>query len=184
MTDKSLPSPEILNKLLRYDAETGRLFWKWRDASFFDGDKIKAKSWNNRFSGKEALTALEVYGYRHGHVCGMKLKAHRVVWAMVHGAWPDGCIDHINGDPSDNRISNLRSVTHAENSRNRALSKNNTSGIVGVYWRGDRNVWKACIEIDGTQIHLGNFLEKSDAISARRKAERDAGFHPNHGRPR
>ena len=68
MNTKSLPSPEMLNKLLRYDAETGKLFWKERHPSFFEGCEIKSKRWNNRFSGKEALTAIETYGYKHGHI--------------------------------------------------------------------------------------------------------------------
>lgn len=173
----------MLNKLLRYDATTGKLFWKWRHPSVFDGCEIKTKSWNNRFAGKEALTALEAYGYKHGHILKIKLKAHRVVWAMLHGCWPVGEIDHINGNPADNRIGNLRDVSHSDNLKNRKISKNNTSGVVGVYWRKDRMKWRACIEANGVQMHLGTFDTRDEAVEARRKAQSKFGFHSNHGRP-
>jgi len=58
--------------------------------------------------------------------------AHRVAWFLHHGAWPMGEIDHINGNAQDNRIANLRDVTHKENTRNMKRRSDNTSGITGI----------------------------------------------------
>lgn len=77
--------------------------------------------------------------------------------------------DHINRNKLDNRRSNLRPCTQAENVRNSSPSKNNTSGAKGVYWWQNR--WKAAIKFRGKQLHLGCFKYKKDAIAARRAAE-------------
>jgi HNH endonuclease len=100
------------------------------------------------------------------------------VW---HLRWPDGEIDHINGDRSDNRWENLRDATHAENHRNMRISKRNTSGRVGVSWGKAQQQWQAYISMDGKLLHLGFFGSWDDASSAREAAERHLGFHANHG---
>ena len=108
-------------------------------------------------------------------------KAHRLAWLYVYGEFPKGCIDHINHDNSDNRISNLRDVTQKENSKNASMSKNNTSGHTGVYWEKLISKWRAAIFSDGKRIHIGVFRHKKDAVAARKAAEIKYGFHPNHG---
>jgi hypothetical protein len=121
-------------------------------------------------------------GYRRGCFQGREYYAHRVAWALHTGAWPKGEIDHINGDKADNRIANLREVTKVENSRNMPLPANNTSGHIGVAWSKSDKRWTAYIKVGGRRRYLGNFLEKDDAIAARKAAEVRFGFHPNHGR--
>src|SRR4029453_12360785 len=79
-------------------------------------------------------------------------------------------VDHINGDGLDNRRSNLRLATTPQSGANRKLSANNTSGVTGVYWHRAQNKWGAQIKVDRRMIHLGRFIEKQDAISARQKA--------------
>jgi hypothetical protein len=139
--------------------------------------------WNSRNAGNEAMTAI-CDGYRCGIIERRTLKAHRVIWALVHDAWPEGDIDHINGDRADNRLRNLRSVDRRENCRNRAVGNLNTSGIVGVFWSKRQKRWGAHIGI-GARVtkHLGWFKDKADAAAARKAAERNLGFHENHGRP-
>lgn len=91
-------------------------------------------------------------------------------------------VDHINHIRDDDRLRNLRSVTHQENHRNRAVNKNNKSGVVGVHQQKEGGKWRAQIMIDGKQIMLGRFHKKEDAIKARKEAEKKYGFHKNHGR--
>ena len=82
-------------------------------------------------------------------------------------------IDHINGDKLDNRKSNLRICTMQQNSFNKGVQTNNTSGTTGVFWDKSKNRWVALIQINRKQIYLGTFKEKEDAIQARKQAEID-----------
>lgn len=87
-------------------------------------------------------------------------KVHRLIWEAVHGTIPKGFeIDHINGVKSDNRISNLRLVTHAQNMQNRKRAhKNNVSSKVkGVYFCKQTKKWRAMISVSGKKMHIGRF---------------------------
>lgn len=186
MPKKSLPSPELLRKLLRYDPDTGKLYWRERSPEMFSGDERRVihtcNWWNSRFAGKEAFTTPQTHGHLQGDVFGVKLKAHRVIMAMVNNNWPEQGVDHINGNPSDNRICNLRLASHLQNMRNRCRPKNNSSGVVGVYWFNRSKKWQAQINVNRKKIHLGFFDRKEDAIEARKRADIFYGFHENHGR--
>jgi hypothetical protein len=98
-------------------------------------------------------------------------KAHRLAWLYVYGEWPDGEIDHINRNKSDNRIENLRVVTRSQNQMNIAAYSNNSAGIKGVVWHEGRQHWRAYIKIDGQLIDLGHFSDIDDAKQARLEAE-------------
>ena len=169
MTDKHIPSPEELRKLLRYEPETGKLFWLPRSDSLFRS-KADARKWKGRVCGAEAFTAENDQGYRQGAVCGHLYRAHRVAWAISTGIWPKNQIDHINGNKSDNRLINLREATHSENARNKSKPSTNKSGYKGVSWRPDRRLWRAMIRISGVQTHLGYFERAEDAYAAYRLA--------------
>lgn len=81
-------------------------------------------------------------------------------------------IDHINGNKLDNRKSNLRICCNADNLKNRVkLPSNNTSGILGVRYRADRDKWYAEIQFNKQKINLGSYIKKEDAIKARLEAE-------------
>lgn len=183
---KSLPSPELLRKLLRYDADSGTLYWNNRTPDMFEDGKRRAASicnqWNSKNAGNMALTSTCSGGYRIGAVNGVMVRAHRAVWAINFGYWPNMQIDHINGVRSDNRIENLREVCHQDNMRNIKAPSTNTSGHVGITFLKSEGKWKAGISVDGKTKHLGVFQEKSAAISARKDAEAKYGFHENHGR--
>ena len=97
-------------------------------------------------------------------------------------------VDHINHDSCDNRLSNLRDATQAENQRNQSLNKLNKSGVCGVQERKGVNgsTWRAQIgkiKDDGGYItaYLGSFKTKEKAIAARKAAEVKLGYHKNHG---
>lgn len=171
-----------LRELLEYDCETGLLHWKQRHESLF-GSKAAAKSWNSRWAGRPALTAFcNNKEYRHGHIFGKKHKAHIVGWALHYGYWPDGEIDHINGDASDNRIANLRIVSRQENCKNVGISARNTSGKMGVSWSKARKKWQSFITINGRIRSLGRYECFAAASIARDLAEIRLGYHANHGR--
>jgi hypothetical protein len=165
MADNHLPPPNELRQLLRYEPETGKLFWLPRA-----GDTRGERFFNTRFAGKEALTYLSK-GYRVGSINDADAKAHRVAWAIHYGEWPNGFIDHINGDRADNRIANLRVVDHVGNGRNRKAGANNNSGVIGVGWNKRHKKWRASIRHNGELIYLGAFDNMDDAIRARMRAE-------------
>lgn len=162
MAFRPLPSQEVLRQLLDYDPETGAL----------------------RYIGA-STTAFHTFVDRDGYVqckIGSEIfKAHRLIWRLVTGVEPH-FVDHINGDRADNSWLNLRSVKKGDNARNRKAPSNNTSGDVGVSFRHDTGKWLAFIGFRGRKHRLGYFTEKTDAVAARKAAEREYGFHENHGR--
>jgi hypothetical protein len=172
---------DTLRKLIDYDPDTGALTWKRRTAELHPNDQAR-RTFNARYDGKIAFTSDDAGGYKIGTIFGSTQKAHRVAYAIFHGSWPRGEVDHINGIKDDNRILNLRDVTKSENMKNAALSKRNTSGHAGVWWDKSRNKWLANICDNSKMINLGRFADKEDAIAARNAAEKKLGYHENHGR--
>jgi len=115
-------------------------------------------------------------GYAQVWCGGKLLYAHRIVYAIVHGKMPEGQIDHLNGDRSDNRIENLRDVSKSVNMHNCKKPKDNSSGFTGVSWHARYQKWLAYITIDNRNIHLGYFTEFEDAVYARKMAK--IKYHP------
>ena len=93
------------------------------------------------------------------------------IYRKEHGNEKIPIVDHINGDPLDNRRENLRVRTASENNMNKVIVKNNTSGIAGVKWHNKNAVWYATINIDNKRIHLGSFYYFRNAVKARINAE-------------
>lgn len=186
MAKRELPSPEVLRQLLRYDPETGKLFWKERGPEWFaPKGQISAEglsgSWNSRHAGKVAFTSPS-RDYASGSLLGIPVMAHCIIWAMHADGWPNDQIDHINGDKWDNRLENLRPVSAAENCRNKPRQTNNKSGYIGVNWCADRKTWRAQLKVNGHTHHIGHFDSAEAASAARKAADLKFGFHENHGR--
>lgn len=172
---------ETLRELIAYDPLTGRLTWKARGLHLCASD-AHMRRWNVVYGGTPAL-ASKNGGYGRGHLFGGTYYAHRVAWALHHGEWPAGDVDHINHDRADNRICNLRDCSAKENKRNLSLYRNNKLGEAGIYWVPHCRKWKAIVgNSGGRQHYLGLFEERSDAVAARKRKLADLGFHPNHGR--
>ena len=184
---KELPSPELLRKLLRYEPDTGKLFWLERSPDMFDGSASRSaewrcRNWNSRHCGNEAMPTVDANGYKRGAIGGVQLLAHRVCWAIHHGEWPNQEIDHINGCKSDNSISNLRDVSRSENGKNLPRRHDNISGRTGVSFIKTEGLWVAQIVVSGKLIKIGRFPSFERAAKARDDAEINYGFHRNHGR--
>ncbi len=174
-------TPTVLQEFLSYCPETGDLTWRPRAPHWF-ADEIQFKAWNAKYADKPAFFSVADSGYKVGQINHKPYKAHRIIWAIVHGEWPTGLIDHINGDRSDNRIENLRVVSPTGNMRNMRLPSRNKSGVIGVWWNKRIGKWTSQIRTDGGRVHVGDFSEKDDAIAARKAASERYGYHDNHGR--
>jgi len=176
---------QIARELLTYNPDTGKLFWKERPAKYFNNPNY-TKRWNTRYAGKEALTAISLRKSGHisrldGYVLNKSYSTHRIAWLMYYGEWPKNQIDHINQDPTDNRIKNLRDVTNAENHKNQTLRSTNTSGYVGVSFYKSRNKYSAEALVNGVKKWLGYYDTVEEAAAVRAVASINYNFHPNHG---
>jgi hypothetical protein len=177
---KDLPSIELLRKLLRYEPETGKLFWLERPRDMFPS-KRGHSVWNARYANKEAFTCVNAYGYLHGRIARSAYYAHRIAWALFYGEQPSGEVDHINGDKADNRLENLRDVSRSVNQRNVPLKASNKSGHNGVIWHSASSKWMARITINQVVKYLGVYENIEDAIAARVAAQSGLGFTDRHG---
>lgn len=169
MAKRQLPTPEELRQLLRYEPEIGKLYWLPRERKWFASDR-SCNSWNARDAGTEALTSVMPRGHLSGIILGVAVLAHRAAWAIHHGTWPTHDIDHINCNPADNRIANLRLATASENQRNKRAYANNKSGHKGVTWYAPNRRWVAKIRLHGRLYHLGYFDDVDLAAAAYREA--------------
>ena len=162
---------ELLKEYLDYNPETGIFTW--------------IKSYHYRI--KVGSVAGNSYGNNNSYTTIVLLKhrwyAHRLAWLYMFGELPPEMIDHVNGLRVDNRISNLRLATNTDNQRNKGLSSHNSSGVNGVYFNkgGSIKKWRASITIDKKTYALGSFLTFEEAVAAREKANKEHGFHENHG---
>lgn len=172
---------ELVKELLHYDPETGIFTHRVRDRKHFSSDGMH-RHWNDRFSGENAANIKSESGYCFISIFNKSYRAHRVAWLYVNGHLPSNQIDHINGVRSDNRISNLRCVTNADNGKNQKRRSTNTSGVTGVWKSKQKGKYVAEILVNGKKHHLGTFDLLEDAARARKEAERKFGFHENHGR--
>lgn len=167
-------------ELLDYDPASGIFRWKERALEMFPTHH-HGKIWNARFSGKKIRT-INSEGYILIRIKGASFKGHRMAWLIHYGDWPNAQIDHINHIRDDNRISNLREVSSVENRQNATRVKSNTSGITGVVWHKRDGQWRAQISIKGRTTYIGGYDDLFEAICARKSAEANLGFHPNHGK--
>ena len=157
--------------MLRHEPETGKLFWvKSPSHAVKAGHEAKARTTPK----SNGLTYIRV------RLHGVEYLAHHVIWLMYYGKWPALDIDHINGDGTDNRLSNLREATTETNGQNQSKHVDNRSGFCGVGLHQGK--WRARIVVSQTEIDLGYFHTRELAIEARKKANMEYGFHANHGR--
>ena len=147
---------EYARQLLDYDPETGVLRWKE------DRGHMKAGS----VAGSHGHPSNPYYAIKIDKVL---YKNHRLAWLIVFG-WMPEAIDHIDGDPSNNRLSNLRACTMTQNKGNSRRYKNNKLGFKGVHRSGDK--YRAYVQHNGAKHHLGYFdTVEAAALAYERKAK-------------
>ena len=135
-----------LKQHLHYNSDTGVFTWLKNPS--------RNKQWNTMWPGKIAGSVTEK-GYLRIRLLNRGWRAHRLAFLYVHGFMPSE-IDHIDGNKLNNKIENLRAVTHSENMRNAKRYPTNTSGITGVTYRKSSNQWLAYITIHQKRIHMGS----------------------------
>ncbi len=160
----------LLREVLEYDPETGIMIWRKRGEHMFRDGAQSAKHacgrWNSRYAGTRAFTAKNAHDYLHGSIFGSDFLAHRVAFAIENGVWPNGEIDHIDGDRSNNSIGNLRVATRLQNTKNTKRRSDNSSGSKGVYMARNGRSFYAQITSSLEKIHLGTFGCKTAASVA------------------
>lgn len=156
-TPLELPISELRSQL-SYDPESGKIF--------------RLRAYNHFPAGRET-GAHRGRGYYAIKINKRMYLFHRVAWALHYGEWPKHHVDHINGNPSDNRITNLRLADQSQNMGNRRISRNNKSGFKGVRKRTDCNRWEASLEVTGNAgrsnrktHYLGSFKTPEEAHAA------------------
>ena len=156
---------EEANSMFRYEPGSGLVIWKV-----------------GKFAGHRAGSLHKPEGYRQIKAGKKYVYEHRVIMLLVHGSLPKGIqVDHINHDRTDNRLENLRLVTHTENGRNTKMHSTNTTGVIGTTYIKRANQYVAQIHIKGVNHYLGCFKTLEEASAARKAAEIKYGFHENHG---
>jgi hypothetical protein len=155
-----------LKSVLNYDKETGNFYWK----------VSKGRAKIGEIAGKDDLNGYKMIGINYKYYL-----AHRLAWLYEYGEFPENNLDHINCNKLDNRIVNLREASKSQNSWNKTLFKNNTSGIKGVYWEAKRKLWRVTLGYFSKRIFLGRFKDKEMAelvaIEAMQKYHKEFANH-------
>lgn len=181
---KDLPSPELLRKLLRYEPDTGKLFWRERTPDMFcNGRHSTAHTcakWNANYAFKEAGGKM-TNGYSSVSVQSKRLLAHRIAFAIYYNKWPDGIIDHKNGIVSDNRIENIHDVNSVQNNMNQKRHCDNKSGVTGVWYDKSRGTYQAYISINNKRVWAKRFGDLEEATNQRMVMQEKLKFSERHG---
>ena len=165
MVARIMPPRDLVRELLDYDAETGVFVWRPRPREMFP-DERASKIWNTRYAGASAGTN-SALGYRVIAIAQVEYLAHRLAWLYVHGEPMPSVLDHMDGDPSNNRIANLRAALQRQNIANAKLRDDNTTGAKGVH-RQRNGRFFARVTVGGVLHHLGTFDTVEEAAEARR----------------
>lgn len=150
-----LPSATLLHELLRYEPDTGLLFWR--------------KAIGPRKAGSQTAGPAKD-GYVRIGLSGKTYSAHRIIWKMMTGSDPVEEIDHRDGDRGNNRWSNLREASHFDNMCNSAAYTKASDLPRGVAKNTASNGYSAQIQKNHRMIHLGVFATPAEAHAAYRGA--------------
>jgi hypothetical protein len=136
---------ENLARVVSYDAKTGA-FTRNKN-----GQKIGKIN-------KDGYVEISVYSKRY--------LVHRLAWFYVYGVWPEGSLDHVDRDKTNNAIDNLRKLTPSQQAQNTNLHPLNTSGYRGVFLDKQTNRWRARIRVNNVKHSLGAFDTAEEAYAA------------------
>jgi len=171
MSSKKLTLEQLKEKLV-YDPETGVFTYARTERTAKKGEK----------AGGIQIHPRSGYSYLRMNIDGSGYVASHLAWLWEYGKFPEHQLDHIDGNPLNNKISNLREATPLINSKNKSLDKRAKFGIHGVSLFKRTKKWKVGIGNNGTFEHLGYFDDFFEACCARKSAENKYGYHWNHGR--
>lgn len=146
---------------LRYDPETGYLWWTKQNVNGTRRDLSRPAGSSNK-RGYSTLTI--------NVIKRQTINSHRVAWFLYHGVWPKDQIDHINNIRGDNRIVNLREATNVQNSCNQKVREGGSSRYKGVSWNKKSCKWVAQIRRNNKVIHLGLYHNEEEAALTYNKA--------------
>lgn len=140
----------LINRL-DYNPETGVFIWKHLNIN----NQVKKGQVAGYKSGR---------GYLYLQLDNKTYLAHRLAWFYVYKIWPMGDIDHINGNPLDNTINNLRDVPTRSNCQNRKTHREGK--LVGAHYVKANNKWKSRIQVNGKTIQIGTYNTQQEAHQA------------------
>lgn len=162
-------NPELDN--INYDPVSGGFWW------------VKVPR-GAKADGSCGSVHKDARGYRSVYIKAGKYRyrAHRIAWYKVYGLPVPDEIDHLDGDATNNKISNLKKSDSLDNKRNRHMQKNNSSGVTGVRKSSVGRGWDVNIQVRGERIYLGYFMDFDKAASVRLQAEKEYGFTSRHGK--
>lgn len=164
MADRSAITAEYIRSILHYDPNTGVFRWRERPRSQFKTQR-SCSIFNARDAGKIA-GGLIGGGYWRITVDGNHYCAHRLAWLIATGSWPFDEIDHIDRNPANNALSNLREASRSQNCANVRIRKDNSSTAKGVHWCKRDRKWIARLQHNNTRRILGYFSSREDADQA------------------
>lgn len=159
-----------LKSLFHYSPETG----EFKRIAFINNQ-------GEKYLRESKVTSKHAHGYYMTVIQGKRYRVHHLIFLYMTGELPSSHVDHINGDRVDNRWVNLRLIDRIDNQRNQGLRLDNKVGVIGVYWYPPLKKYQAQITVLGKRIHLGYFPTVIAAKGARKIAEKQYGFHKNHG---
>lgn len=149
-SDRPRISAERLREALYYDPNSGEFSWKQKTS-------IRSKV------GKTAGLSCKA-DYQRISIDNRRYKAHHLAWLYMTGEWPNGIVDHKDGQKSNNRWDNLRIATPRENRANSPVNANNKCGRKGVHKVGRK--WRALLQTTDERMHLGYFECLDSAAAA------------------
>lgn len=151
-------SRDRLLELLNYDAETGNFSWRVARGSVTKGSLVGTS---------------HSCGYARVRIDGELYYCHRLVFLIEDGVMPEFEVDHIDGNTSNNKRTNLRKSTHKENLTSTKLRKDNTSGHKGVYYKKDLGKFVVQAKVNGKQTYFGIYLTLEEAAEKARQVREE-----------
>ena len=173
---------EVVRELLDYNQLTGVFTWKVRAREWFKSEQ-GFKVFHTRYAGEVAgyvWTNTRGYQNMRLNLFGKLYGLHRLAFLYLGEELPEQ-VDHLNRDATDNRWSNLVASSAKDNNKNASMSRNNKSGVTGVYWNKEKGKWKAQVRFDNRGKCLGYFTDLEEAAEAVRRFRLEKGFSDGHG---
>lgn len=159
---------EVVKEWLEYDPISGELHWLKSPAN-----RIKVGDRAGYYGGR----------YIQIQLMNKRRLAHVICYALYHGHWPKGQVDHVDQDTHNNRAYNLKDVTGAINAKNKPKRRDNKSGVTGVSWDKVNKKWVVWINNkEGKSENRGRYVDLGEAKRVRDKAAYELGYHKNHGK--